>query len=110
MDSKRLDDLIIAFGVLNSRQEAILYWTTQTYLLMSMGQPGRMAAQIRRKLDDLQNAPPLGPAGMTPAQLDELMIRELPMMLHVGDEIAQHLEALQRHADERRAQEMAEAR
>lgn len=110
MDSKRLDDMIMAFGVLNSRQEAILYWTTQTYLLMSMGQPGRMAAQIRRKLDDLQNAPPMGPAHLTPAQLEEIALRELPMMLHVGDEIAQHLEALQRHSDELRAQKLAEAR
>lgn len=110
MDSKRLDDLIVAFGALHSRQQALQYWLAQTYLLMSLQQPGRMAEQIRKKLNLLMNEPPLGPPGMTPAQLDEIMVEELPMMLQVGHEIAEHLEGLQRHADERRVRQAADAR
>lgn len=109
-DTKRLDDVMLAVGFLSARQEAQMYWIAQLYLLLSMGQPGRMAAQIRHKLKDMQNLPPMGPEPLTPAQLDEKMIEELPMMLQVGDEIAQHLEGLQRAADERRAQQVADAR
>jgi hypothetical protein len=81
------------------RLNALQYWLTELYALSAGNQPGRMAALFAQKLDSLKREPPMGPATMSPAELDQVMLAELPMILHVGGEMRLHLEAMQELMD-----------
>lgn len=86
------------------RLNAQQYWMTELFGLISGGLPGRMADMIKGKLESMENEPPIGPSHLSPAQLDQVMLAELPMVLAIGREMVEHLSAAQRVIDERKAQ------
>lgn len=108
-DTKRLDDAVMAIGFLSARQEAQMYWLTQLYMLLSLRHPARMAADVRKKIGDILNYPPMGPDGMSQEELEARHLEQTPMIAQVGTEIAEHLEAIQRRMDEHIAEKVADS-
>ncbi len=85
------------------RINAVQYWLTELFSILANDRPGLMAARLQQKLHALKNEPPLGPPGITPEQLDQIMLAELPAILAVGAEMVDHLEGTQLAIDARRA-------
>jgi hypothetical protein len=81
------------------RMNALQYWVAALYERASGGRPGLMADMIDQRLHSLKVEPPKGPVGMSPADLDQVMLAELPAVLQVGAEIRDHLKAVQRTID-----------
>lgn len=91
-------------AVMTLRLNGLQYWLTELFGLISGGLPGRMADMINGKLESLENEPPIGPDHMTPEQLDQVMLAELPMILAIGREMSAHLSSAQKVIDARRAE------
>lgn len=82
------------------RQQATRYWIAEAFHLMSNGRPGFMAASIERKMSSLKSEPPRGPDGMSPAAVDQAMIAQLPAILTMGRDMAEHLRLAQATRDQ----------
>lgn len=105
MDKGGLSDpeLRQLLGHLIHRIDAQAYWLGQVFYLLSGDQPGLMARRIEMKLRSLKNEPPRGPDGATPAQLEQMMLQDLPAILQAGEDMVSMLKDVQRLTDERRA-------
>jgi hypothetical protein len=86
---------------LATEQLATRYWLSESYHLMSGGRPGAMAARIQGNMRSLKNAPPNGPAGMSAEDLEKAMLNDLPPILHMGEQMAEHLLSAQAAQDAR---------
>jgi hypothetical protein len=87
------------------RLNAIVHWLGELHAYVARPGPGAMADHLEARMQTMRNMPPSGPEGLSPQQLDDMMVVQQPVIELIGRTMVEHLRSMQAHTDETAGQQ-----